>query len=534
MRTPPEARHHTEDQLEDQSGDLTGYRIGDAYELIEPIGGGGTGTVWRARSLSGDEQVAVKLLREDLMAEPKAVNRFVQERAILLMLRHPHIVRVRDLVTVGTSLGLVMDLVEGGSLRDHLQERGSLPPSEAALLVAQVAEALAAAHRRGIVHRDLKPDNILLDRVDGRLHCRLTDFGIARILDTPSMTTPGALVGTANYVAPETVYGGRPAPAADVYALGVVLFELTTGRPTYAGGPAWTILRRHVDESPRPVEGMPEAIWHVIQQCMDKRPGRRPSAKDLAAMLRLVAKRLRHLPAMPPQPVDDGPTTPYPVVPRPRSAPSRSRGPYLAVVPLVLAILAVPTWFFVVQRPDGGTGATTPGANATAASATGWSGSSMPGVGPTSRSNRTHGVLKPDSTSAEASSRSVVTAEATDAWGPWECANSDTRDLGHPALAQPCHATSADAVRMIGHMKALPGIQADVTMSVLNADTGAVVDGPRRCAGLMFTDFAPEHDCGPFEMRLPRGHRYVVVQKWVYLGRGLLPGGEVRGKEFAW
>src|SRR5690242_9775462 len=162
MRTPPEARCDTDGHQ--TSGDLTGYRIGDAYELIEPIGGGGTGTVWRARALKSDEEVAVKLLREDLMAEPKAVNRFVQERAILLMLRHPHIVRVRDLVTVGTSLGLVMDLVEGGSLRDHLHEHGTLAPSDAATLLAQVADALAAAHRRGIVHRDLKPDNILLDR----------------------------------------------------------------------------------------------------------------------------------------------------------------------------------------------------------------------------------------------------------------------------------------------------------------------------------------------------------------------------------
>src|SRR3954463_11642152 len=117
MRTPPELRYDTDDH---RSGDLTGYRIGDAYELVEPIGGGGPGPVWRARARDGAEQVAVKLLREDLMSEPKAVNRFVQERAILLMLRHPHIVRVRDLVTVGTSLGLVMDLVEGGSLRDYL------------------------------------------------------------------------------------------------------------------------------------------------------------------------------------------------------------------------------------------------------------------------------------------------------------------------------------------------------------------------------------------------------------------------------
>ncbi|GGM75705.1 serine/threonine-protein kinase [Dactylosporangium sucinum] len=523
MRTPPEARNET------GGGDLTGYRIGDAYELIEPIGGGGTGTVWRARSLVQDEHVAVKLLREDLMAEPKAVNRFVQERAILLMLRHPHIVRVRDLVTVGTSLGLVMDLVEGGSLRDYLHEQGTLPPAEAAMLLAQVAEALAAAHKRGVVHRDLKPDNILLDRVDGRLHCRLTDFGIARILDTPSMTTPGALVGTANYVAPEAVYGGRPAPPADIYALGVVLFELTAGHPTYAGGPAWAILRRHVDESPRPVDGMPDAIWQVVQQCMDKRPGRRPSARDLAATLRTVARRVRDLPALPPHTVDNRPTTPGPPVPRPRPAPTRSRRAFCAAVLLALAALAVPAWNFL-NRPGGEVGEARPGAHSTAAPAGGGSPSA---VRPTARAVRSAGAATVGDASPAGPSGRAAT-EATEAWQDWECGDSYTWDLGHPAVVQPCHAVGTGRVRLVGHMKALPGIQADVTISLVDADTDELVAGPHLCAGLMFTDFAPSHDCGPFVDNPPRGHRYVVVQKWVYSGRSILPGGEVRGKEFAW
>src|SRR3712207_1960061 len=115
--------------------------------------------------------------------------RFVQERTILLMLRHRNVVRVRDLFSVGESLGLVMDLVPGGSLRDHLRSHHTVAPGEAARLAAQVAAALAEAHELGIVHRDLKPDNILLDVRDGRPDTRLTDFGIARVLNTPALTT---------------------------------------------------------------------------------------------------------------------------------------------------------------------------------------------------------------------------------------------------------------------------------------------------------------------------------------------------------
>ncbi|GAA1568629.1 hypothetical protein GCM10009827_107950 [Dactylosporangium maewongense] len=529
MRTPPEARDDTDDGLRSLSEDLTGYRIGDAYQLIEPIGGGGTGTVWRARALQGDEEVAVKLLREDLMAEPKAVNRFVQERAILLMLRHPHIVRVRDLVTVGTSLGLVMDLVDGGTLRDHLHDRGTLPPAEAATLLAQVADALSAAHRRGIVHRDLKPDNILLDRDGGQPHTRLTDFGIARVLDTPSMTTPGALVGTANYIAPETVYGGRPAPSADVYALGVVLFELVTGRPPYAGGPAWAILRRHVDESPQRVEGMPETVWRVVGACMDKRPGRRPTAKELAHTLRVVAKRTADDPALPPQPVIHELLPSFePPVPKPRPpTSSRSRMTILAVVLAALAVVAVPAWR-VVHRPSAQTAVQRP--DALPPSVDGQPAMPKLGVTPSVGGGRTSGGEK---IRGGVPTRSAGPVEAI-VWGAWQCAEEYTWDIGHPVLAKPCHQTSSAAVRMVGHVSALPAIQADISMSLVDAETRNVVDGPRVCRELMFTDFAPSHDCGPFDVTPPRGRRYYVVEKWVYTNRAILPGGSVQGPTFDW
>src|SRR5205814_9211631 len=221
---------------------------------------GAPGTVWRPIAGATGGRVGAKFLRRALTRQPKAVTRFVQERAILLMLRHPHIVRVRDLLTVGDSLGLVMDLVSGGSLRDHLVDRGTLAPGLAAELLAQVADALAEAHRLGVVHRDLKPDNILLDRA-GELTARLTDFGIARVLDAPGLTTPEALIGTPNYMAPEVINGSRPDPAVDVYAMGIVLYELVVGRPPYAGGPPVAVLRRHMDETPPRPEGIPDSVW---------------------------------------------------------------------------------------------------------------------------------------------------------------------------------------------------------------------------------------------------------------------------------
>src|SRR5689334_6810371 len=176
--------------------DLSGRCVGNSYVLQHPIGQGATGTVWRGIDRASGAPVAVKLLHESLLRQPKLVTRFVQERTILLMLRHRNVVRVRDLFSVGESLGLVMDLVAGGSLRDHLRRHHTVAAGEAARLAAQLAAALAEAHGLNIVHRDLKPDNILLTEENDRLETRLTDFGIARVLNMPSITTPNAVVGT--------------------------------------------------------------------------------------------------------------------------------------------------------------------------------------------------------------------------------------------------------------------------------------------------------------------------------------------------
>jgi serine/threonine protein kinase len=279
--------------------DLRGRCVGTSYLLIRPIGQGATGTVWRGVDQTSGEPVAVKLLHDSLLRQPRLVTRFVQERTILLMLRHRHVVRVRDLFSVGDSLGLAMDLVPGGSLRDHLREHHTLAPGEAARLAGQVAAALAEAHELGIIHRDLKPDNILLDPAGDRLETRLTDFGIARMLSTPSLTTSHAVVGTPHYMAPEAFQGSDPSPAADVYALGVLLYELVCGQPPFDSDSVHDLMRQHLkgDVPRRP--GLPDPLWKVITSCLRSKPRLRPTAGELVAALSAVADATGDLPALP-------------------------------------------------------------------------------------------------------------------------------------------------------------------------------------------------------------------------------------------
>jgi serine/threonine-protein kinase len=279
--------------------DLSGRRVGSSYILQRPIGQGATGTVWRGTDLTSGHPVAIKLLHESLLRQPKLVTRFVQERTILLMLRHRNVVRVRDLFSVGETLGLVMDLVSGGSLRDHLRRHHTVPAGEAARLAAQVAAALAEAHELGVVHRDLKPDNILLQTEAGRLETRLTDFGVARILNTPSMTTPNAVVGTPHYMSPEAFHSSSPSPATDVYALGVLLYELVTGRPPYDSDSIPDLMRRHMEGGPERRPGIPDVLWAAIMACMELKPRLRPSAAELVADLSDISRDTGSVPALP-------------------------------------------------------------------------------------------------------------------------------------------------------------------------------------------------------------------------------------------
>jgi serine/threonine-protein kinase len=275
--------------------------VGSKYLLEEPLGRGATGTVWRARqretagaeaAVPGQpgETVAIKVLKEELANDADVVMRFLRERSVLLRLTHPNIVRVRDLVVEGDLLALVMDLVEGPDLHRHLRENGPFTPVAAALLTAQIADALAASHADGVVHRDLKPANVLLKQEGGEMHPMLTDFGIARLADSPGLTRTHEFVGTPAYVAPESAEGRPQTSAVDIYGAGILLYELVTGRPPFSGGSALEVLHQHLSAEPRRPSTVPDPLWTVIERCLRKNPDERPGAENLARGLRVVAQ----------------------------------------------------------------------------------------------------------------------------------------------------------------------------------------------------------------------------------------------------
>ncbi|MET9322944.1 serine/threonine-protein kinase [Streptomyces sp. NPDC003038] len=316
-------------------------KIGSRYTAHQILGRGSAGTVWLGEGPDGP--VAVKLLREDLASDQELVGRFVQERSALLGLEHPHVVSVRDLVVDGNDLALVMDLVRGTDLRTRLDRERRLAPEAAVAIVADVADALAAAHAAGVVHRDVKPENVLLDMQGplgpGGAHpALLTDFGVAKLIDSPRRASAGRasapttrIIGTPDYLAPEIVEGLPPRAAVDIYALATVLYELLAGFTPFGGGHPGAVLRRHVTETVVPLPGIPDELWQLVVQCLAKAPASRLRASELSARLRHL---LPMLAGMPPLDVDE-PDDAEPEPKEPEEAvaehPVRRRG----VVPLV-------------------------------------------------------------------------------------------------------------------------------------------------------------------------------------------------------
>ena len=269
------------------------------YELEAEIANGAIGTVWRGKDTRTGDRVAIKLLRREASIQPELVMAFLAEADVLAELRHPCVVRARELVRGVGQFALVLDLVNGLDLRRRLRADGPLPPAVAADVVAQIADALAYLHGRGIVHGDIKPGNILVP-IDGS-PVRLTDFGVARRVPADGAPDVGgrATHATPEYVAPEVVAGEAPRPSTDVYALGIVLYELLCGRSPYRGGSAAEVLRRHASCVAVPPPGLPESVWAVITGCLAKEPADRPTAPTIANRLRGLQAALDGLAPLP-------------------------------------------------------------------------------------------------------------------------------------------------------------------------------------------------------------------------------------------
>jgi serine/threonine-protein kinase len=255
------------------------------YEFRERIGSGGFGEVYRAYQPSVDREVAIKVIQTEYAKQPDFVARFEAEARTVAKLEHPHIVPLYDFWHGPEGAFLIMRYLRGGSLRAKLESEGAQNPEEIGRILDQICSALATAHREKVVHRDIKPENILMDE-QGEAY--LTDFGIAKDLSADFRTKTGSFMGSLAYIAPEQVLGGAVSPAADIYALGILLFELLTGKHPFAGLTQVQLLQRQL-ERPLPLlaeiqPGLPAECDELIQQATVKDPlERRLDAVSFAA-----------------------------------------------------------------------------------------------------------------------------------------------------------------------------------------------------------------------------------------------------------
>lgn len=272
------------------SDPLVGRLLDARYRVESRLARGGMGTVYRATDIRLDRTVALKVMRDELAEDAEFVARFIREAKSAARLAHPNVVAVFDQGEDAGRVFLAMEFVEGRTLGDLIRERGALPPQTALAILQPVLAALAAAHRAGLVHRDIKPENVLLAD-DGRV--KVADFGLARAVSSATTHTAahGVLLGTVAYLAPEQVQRGVADARSDVYAAGVLLFEMLTGRQPFTGDNPITVAYQHVhDDVPAPstlAPGVPAALDALVARACARDPDDRPA--DAARFLAEVA-----------------------------------------------------------------------------------------------------------------------------------------------------------------------------------------------------------------------------------------------------
>jgi serine/threonine protein kinase/Flp pilus assembly protein TadD len=258
--------------LQSPSQELTrGTTFAGRFEVIEELGKGGMGKVYRVVDKKIDEEIALKVLKPEIAADRGTLERFRNELKLARRISHRHVCRMFDLSEEAGTSFITMELVSGEDLKSFIRRVGQLPVGKAISIASQVAEGLAEAHRLNVVHRDLKPQNIMIDR-DG--NARIMDFGVARSLKSQGITGAGIMIGTPEYMSPEQVEGQEADPRADIYALGVILFEMLTGRVPFAGDTPLSIAMKQKSEvPPDPIALNPqisEELGRLILRCLEK------------------------------------------------------------------------------------------------------------------------------------------------------------------------------------------------------------------------------------------------------------------------
>jgi tetratricopeptide (TPR) repeat protein/predicted Ser/Thr protein kinase len=255
-----------------QTGDVLGGR----YEILQMLGEGGMGAVYKARDRELDRFVALKLIRPELAANPSILARFKQELLLSREVTHRNVIRIYDLGDADGVKFITMEFVEGQDLRSLIQEKKKFPPEEAVELMQQVCRALEAAHTLGIIHRDLKPQNIMRDQT-GRI--LVMDFGLARMVEGDGMTQTGALVGTMEYMSPEQALGKDLDQRSDLYSMGLILYELLTGKMPFKAESAVASLIKRNQEQATPVsdhdQTIPRALSNIVAKCLERDPALR-------------------------------------------------------------------------------------------------------------------------------------------------------------------------------------------------------------------------------------------------------------------
>ncbi|MEJ2736342.1 MAG: serine/threonine-protein kinase [Anaerolineae bacterium] len=289
---------------------LVGKTLG-SYQILAEIGRGGMAVVYRAYQPSLNREVAIKVLPPQFTFDQQFIQRFVREAQTAARLRHRHIIVIHDVAEQDGLHYIVMDFLQGRTLRQLIEEEGALPPARVARIVEQIASALDYAHRRNFVHRDVKPDNIFVDQGD---QVTLTDFGIAKAASGTQLTRTGMLVGTPQYMSPEQARGDAVGPAADIYALGIVAYQMLSGRVPFQGTTPHAILYQQIHELPPPLGSVRSGLLPAVDSVLNAALAKEPRARYASAgqFAQALATTVASGAPVPPPPPPAKPTTPEP------------------------------------------------------------------------------------------------------------------------------------------------------------------------------------------------------------------------------